>query len=368
MCVDDERANLVVTKHNLGKRFKVYLATSGKKALEILSREFIAVLLTDQRMPGMSGVDLAEQVYRRHPDVIRVIITAYADQEATVDAINRGHVTRFIKKPWTKPELEAVVIECIQNYQNSLALKNMQQRLVNLDRITSLGIMASSIAHDLRQPLSYIEPNLMFLENELEHIRQLLPPDKANVIIGRMEQYLNDATLGAQKLRTFSSSLLTTLSGNSMTRSQVQIRNLLNSVLSITRSTITRKARLKLELPDEDITIYGSEGRLNQLLINLLLNAAQAIETDPAFENLVILRIFPSEMSLIIEVEDTGKGIAEADMDKIFTPMFSTKGDAGSGMGLAICKQIVSEHDGSIEVFSTPGNGTRFKVTLPLPP
>ena len=91
--VDDERANLLVFRHNFSDQFTVLTADNGKEALEILRRENVAVLLTDQRMPSMTGVELAEKVQAAHPEVVRMIVTAYADVHAAIEAINRGQVS-----------------------------------------------------------------------------------------------------------------------------------------------------------------------------------------------------------------------------------------------------------------------------------
>ena len=176
--VDDDHANRVVMKHNLGGDFTLLLADSGAAALEILAREPVAVLLTDQRMPMMSGVELAERVRQIYPEVVRVIITAYSDLDATVDAINRAQVARFIKKPWTREELLAVMRESIQSHYNARLLKRLQEKLGQLDRMTTIAVMGSSIAHDLRQPMTLFTPAVDSLRrsSELQECSFRCPP------------------------------------------------------------------------------------------------------------------------------------------------------------------------------------------------
>ncbi|MBN1946816.1 MAG: hybrid sensor histidine kinase/response regulator [Bradymonadales bacterium] len=363
--VDDEQANRVVMKHNLGKEFTLFLAESGSQALEILERENICVLLADQRMPGMTGVDLVERVRLAYPDIIRVIITAYSDLEATIDAINRGQVSRFVKKPWTREELSAILRESIQSFYNAVLVKRLQDRLMSLDRISAVGIMASSIAHDIRQPLTYIEPNLEMMQRDFQALASLGFPERSEPVVQRMAECLSDAFEGVKMLRVLSHTLLESLSNKPISKSMVDLKEIINGVLAITRSTVTRRARLKLEVPEGEIRLLGSSTRLSQLLINLLLNAVQAVEPGEPLKNQIVLRCQIQGGQIVIEVEDSGKGISPENQERIFNPFFTTKGQTGSGLGLTICKQAVQEHDGTIQLFSTLGKGSLFRVVLP---
>ena len=363
--VDDEKANRVVMKHSIGEDFTLLVAESGEHALKIMEKEFIAVLLADQRMPYMTGVDLAEKVRDLYPEMIRVIITAYSDLEATVDAINRGRVNRFIKKPWIREELVAVMFESVQAYHNSQIIKEIQERLTNLDRITALGIMASAIAHDMRQPLAYVVPAVELLTHDAKQLKELTLDEKATKIFDRMERGLREVTEGVDMLKTVSSSLLDSLNDKQMVTELVFLKEVVKNIVAITHSTVTRRAKFDLDLPRKEVYCYGSSSRLSQLLVNLLLNAVQAIEPGDKTNNKVSLRAGCEGEYILIEVQDTGRGIKEEDKLRIFNPFFSTRGQMGTGLGLTICRQIVDDHDGSIEVFSTPGVGSTFRVRLP---
>jgi len=364
--VDDERANRVVMKHNMGREFTLLMAESADQALQIMSGEPVAVLLADQRMPHVTGVDLAEQVLQRYPDVVRVIITAYSDLEATIDAINRARVNRFIKKPWTREELVAVMMESIRSYHNGQLIKKLQDRLMQLDRVTAVAVMASAIAHDLRQPLAYIEPTLDLLKIDVEYlIGRRLPDLQVRERLGCMKDALGDLGQGVEKFKVISTTLLKSLKNQPVSTDVVDLNQVVQSAVVITRGTLIRRAQFQMELPDEPVSMVASEGRVIQLVVNLLLNAAQAIPQGAVMTNTIGLMLTAAENQVTIAVRDTGCGISPEDREQIFTPFFTTKGPSGSGLGLAICKQIVDEMQGTIDITSAEGEGSVFSITLP---
>src|SRR5687767_10291527 len=103
--VDDEPQNLLTLRYALDDEFTVLTASTGAEAMQVLEQRSIAVLLCDQRMPGMTGVEVCRRARDLRPDVVRIIVTAYADLQAAVDAINQGQVARYVTKPWRNDEL-----------------------------------------------------------------------------------------------------------------------------------------------------------------------------------------------------------------------------------------------------------------------
>jgi signal transduction histidine kinase len=368
--VDDDNANRVVMRHNLGSEFTLLVAESGAEALEVLAREPIAVLLADQRMPGMSGVDLAERALQLYPEVFRVIITAYSDLEATIDAINRGRVSRFIKKPWTREELAAVLHESIQSCHNARIIKDLQQRLSQIDRATTIAVMASAIAHDLRQPMAYLELELGVIRNDVASLvrrRSAVTQGSPELapVVDRLAASVTDMEHGLRKLMVISEAMVASLRNQEAHRARIDLRKVVQSAVTLAQTTVHARAILDVDLPAEEVPLRASEGKLLQLIVNLLLNAAQAIGPGPALNNLVRLQLRSERGGVTLSVDDTGCGIPPERLDQIFVPFFTTKGAQGTGLGLAICKQIVEELAGTISVESTIGRGSRFRVWLP---
>ena len=128
--VDDEPQNLLTFRYALEDRFSVLTAESGSQALDVLSKQEVAVLVCDQRMPGMSGVEVCARARDLRPDVARIIMTAYADLQAAVDAINQGHVFRYLTKPWRADELTSVLDQAVDLVRMRRTIAGLQARVL----------------------------------------------------------------------------------------------------------------------------------------------------------------------------------------------------------------------------------------------
>ncbi|ADY53881.1 response regulator receiver protein [Pseudopedobacter saltans DSM 12145] len=117
--VDDEDNNLISFKANFRMEYKVFTAISGEEALKILEKENIDIIITDQRMPNMTGVEFLEMVIEKNPDPMRILLTGYADMSAVIDAVNRGKIYHYLAKPWDEKEMH----ETIQNAYEALKKK-----------------------------------------------------------------------------------------------------------------------------------------------------------------------------------------------------------------------------------------------------
>ncbi|WP_214073816.1 response regulator [Mucilaginibacter sp. dw_454] len=127
--VDDEENNLFSFKAVFRIKYQVYTAISGEEALKILAEKPIQILITDQRMPAMTGVELLEKVIPLYPDPIRLLLTGYADMNAVVDAINKGQIFHYLTKPWNEEELYMTIDRAYEAYQEKIKLKIENQQL-----------------------------------------------------------------------------------------------------------------------------------------------------------------------------------------------------------------------------------------------
>jgi DNA-binding NtrC family response regulator len=130
LAVDDEPANLRMLERLFHKDYRVLSAFGGQEALEILRREEVALIITDQRMPGMTGTELLKASMQTRPDVAKIILTGYTDPEALIEAINTTRVYKFISKPWEPAKLKEIVDEAIREHRKSLAQKQLLKSLV----------------------------------------------------------------------------------------------------------------------------------------------------------------------------------------------------------------------------------------------
>ena len=363
--VDDDRANLLAFRAIAEPTYEVVVARSGDEALLLISQNpDIAVLMADQRMPGMSGIDLCERVQSSHPDIVRMLVTAYSDLQAAIAAINRGHVSRYLNKPWNSEELLATLRDAVERYRLKATVQELQVRIAQSERLYALGVLTASIGHELRTPLSIVSANVQFAHRALLDAKSSQGTKHHAAALQEVEAALIDAEEGAQRLIDIADSILLSSRSEPGDREPVDLAHVLHSVLRLTRSEATHRARLLIAQSAKP-RIYGSATRVGQVLLNLVLNALQALPDRPIERNEVKLALDERDGRAIVEVADNGIGIESANLAHIFDPFFTTK-KKGTGLGLAISKQIIEEMGGQIQVESRPGHGTRFRISWPL--
>jgi signal transduction histidine kinase len=363
--VDDDESNLVVFQAACGREFEVLTAGSGAQALELMREHPVALLVADQRMPGMTGVDLLERARTEFPDVMRILITAYSDFHDATAAINRGQVHRFLRKPWVIEELRASLAEALLSHRTSQRIKALELRLRETERVYALGVVAAGIAHELRNPITAVATNLSLMREELTHLLQAQPP--ASPLAEALRQVillLADAREGMQRIADITRGVEL-----SQRRRDAENSADLNDVVRLTLASLRGELRLRAQLTCEIETVppvCGSRTKLGQVVLNLLVNALQSLPDRPRTENRVHISLRREGRQARLDVEDNGTGIAEADLERVFDPFFTTKADGGTGLGLAISRRIVEEVNGLIHLTSESGRGTRFSVYLPL--
>ena len=370
--VDDDRANLLAFRAIAEPQYVVVTARSAEEALRILEqRQDFAVLLSDQRMPGLSGIDLSERVHASHPDIERMLVTAYSDLGAAIAAINRGHVGRYLHKPWNTDELLATLRDAVERHRLRVMVQRLQVRISETERMYALGVLTASIGHELRTPLSVVTSSVEYCRQALrQSVAQLgaaLPgasPALAN--LREIDSALSDAADGAQRLLEVVDGINLSARGEAPVRVPVDVSHVVQSVLRLVRGEAVQRAQLAVELQARP-TVAGSATRLGQVLLNLVLNALQAMPTRPMLENQIRVILSEEGKHAVLRVSDNGTGIEPQKLARIFDPFFTTK-LKGTGLGLAISRQIVEELGGEIDVESTVGVGTSFVVRLPLLP
>ena len=150
LAVDDEPANVRMLERLFHKEFNVLTATSGEEALELLNRETVTLIITDQRMPGMSGTDLLRESLRSRPDAIKIILTGYTDIEALIEAINVTRVYKFVSKPWDPIDLKELVHDAVAEHERQTDQKKMLEGLISLVQShPGLFIEETADSHDM---------------------------------------------------------------------------------------------------------------------------------------------------------------------------------------------------------------------------
>lgn len=367
--VDDEPANLVVFTAGLRGAVPVLTAPSGAAALELMRTQEISVLVADQRMPGMSGVDLLDAVRTEFPDTVRILMTAYSDLEAAIDAINRGHIDLYLRKPWEPVELRQVLVGAVERYRAVRWATELERRMRETERIYSLGVIAMGVAHELRGPLTALTMNLELIGDLVGDLVGDLTGDLKGDLKGdltgkeTLEGAIKDSRTSVQALTDIISSV--ELSTRSRTDEDVNFKEVVEFAARSAAGEVRHRGQLKLTVTPV-APIRGSRTRLGQVVLNLLVNAIEAFDPAQRHRNLLNVTLSENDGHALLVVEDNGAGIPADVLGRVFDPFFTTKVDGGTGLGLAISKQIVEELGGKIEVTSLMGKGTAFHVRLPV--
>jgi two-component system, cell cycle sensor histidine kinase and response regulator CckA len=236
--------------------------------------------------------------------------------------------------------------------------KAIQARLTQAERLSALGVLSAGVAHEINNPLAYVVLNLEVLE------RELTKPDGRTTPEALLER-VRQARHGAERVATIVRDLKTFARADGWTRGPVHVESVLESALNVAQSETSKSARVTRRYADVP-AVLGNGARLEQVFLNLVLNAAQAIPEGDAANHEIRIELASDGETVRVEVGDDGVGMTREVLDRIFDPFFTTKPPGvGTGLGLPICRSIVRAHGGELDVHSAPGQGSTFTVILP---
>jgi two-component system, cell cycle sensor histidine kinase and response regulator CckA len=238
--------------------------------------------------------------------------------------------------------------------------KRMEIKLLEADRLTALGVLSAGVAHEINNPLAYVLLNLEYLKRELPKAAN--DPSRIESLMVRVQ----DACHGADRVASIVRDLRTFARGEETARQPVGLENVIEAAVNIAYPEIRTRARLERRYQTVP-AVDGNAGRLEQVFLNLLLNATQAFaEGSEEVDNLIRVTLRAEGDQVVAEVADNGPGIPADLLGRIFDPFFTTKPvGVGTGLGLPICRGIVQTHGGEITVDSKPGAGAVFTLTFP---
>ena len=240
--------------------------------------------------------------------------------------------------------------------------RKLQAQLLLADRMSSLGTLSAGVAHEINNPLAYVIASLDLLAARFPELAARLPADQATFV----DQQLKRAREGTGRVRGIVRDLKSFSRADEETVTATDLRKSLDTSLTLVWNEIKHRARLVKDY-DALPAVRANEARLGQVFINLFVNAAQALpEGDVERNELRVTGRTDALGNAVVEIQDTGCGIAPEHLDRIFEPFFTTKPiGEGTGLGLAICHGIVTSLGGTLSVQSEPGKGTLFRVVLP---
>jgi signal transduction histidine kinase len=352
---------------------------TGVAMSEALDRGGWDVIISDYSMPRFSAPSALALLQRRGLDLPFIIISGTVGDEVAVAAMKAG-AHDFIVKGKLARLLPALARE-LREVKIRAEQKKMREQLIISERMASAGTLAAGIAHEINNPLAVVAANLEFLTSSLA---KLAPAARAFVLdegagdggadwlpwlqgrIAEAEEPLHDAREAIARIRDIVRDVKLFSSSREEKHGPVDVRGVVESSIRMAWNEIRHRAQLQKDYGDVP-PVEANEGRLGQVLLNLLVNAAQAIPEGSAKNNKirVTTRMLPGDR-VAIEVLDTGDGIPAVNLERIFDPFFTTKAiGVGTGLGLAICHRIVTDLGGEMSVESEVGKGSLFRVVLP---
>jgi two-component system sensor histidine kinase/response regulator len=377
--VDDERGNRVVFEQLLAKDFNIKVASDPNEALAILAASDVAVLVTDMRMPVMTGDELLRIVKEKWPQTIRMVVTAFDDVDPILRAINEGLVARYLIKPWVHEEMVQVLRWATEAWTFSRDSAELHRRLLETERLATLGSMAGMLVHDLRQPLMSMMMNIDHL-SELVAAAPVLraaveghvvdPAERQNVLelIEELEPMTNDFKTSADHLNT----MITGLRDLGRPRKEGETPGPADP-LPIVRHAMAVCKQLALSVhasidysgPSQLPRVRMSTTELTQVLINLIANSTQAVAARGSPNGHVSIVARQSQDTLEIQIKDDGVGIPPDVLKRVGTPFFTTRKE-GTGLGLANVQRLVGTAGGRLQIESEVGVGTTVTIRLPI--
>jgi signal transduction histidine kinase len=373
LVVDDERENLNLLENVLAEDYAILKAKDAGSALDLVARQPVDMIISDQRMPDMKGVQLLERVRSTHPDAVRILITAYPDISVAVDAINKGQVKRYISKPFDPEELKVIVRQEFDYYQLQKANRQLNEelgrvvselvranrQLKELDRMKDNFL--ANISHELRTPLV---SSIGYIDLILEGGMGKVPPS--------MEKGLRIAYRNLERLLALIEDLLALARlkhrKEGLELSTFDVRELIDECVQSLRGRSRKKSLdVQVKMPRVLPRVRADERRVHSVITNVLSNAEKFTPDDASIR----ISVTRGRGRLTVRVVDNGIGVP-AGMDQSDFPSFKSSDDVrsrrfgGMGIGLSLAQQVLKMHGCSITLEPAKEAGACVTFDLPL--
>ena len=327
LIVDDEVDVLESLRHQFHRAYRVLTAATGKAAIDLLHENEVHLILSDQRMPGMSGDVFLSQARRLQPDAIRMLFTGYADIQAVINAVNEGHIFRYILKPWDTNELEGIIREAAQKYdlltERKELIAELQEANVRLTRAND----------DLARAAELLHAQVQRFETLLTDLLEISRYDAGSVQL----EY-----------------------------EPTSLAHLAEDVIASMQQLADQHGTdVRLVAPGGYSPVDMDPRRVRRIVRNLLGNAIEHGEGRP-----IVVTVDSNQRAVAIGVRDYGLGMNAADAERVFDRFWRADPSrkrtiGGTGLGLSIALGDAKLHGGTLAVWSDLGRGTNFVLTLP---
>jgi hypothetical protein len=350
--IDDEQNNLNAFKATFRFDFTILTALGANQAYEQLAMHpDVSVILCDQRMPEKTGTEFFAEIREKYPAPVRMLITGYADIQAVIDAVNDGHIFRYIKKPWTDTDIQSAIEEAYTYYITSsqLAARNKELQVA----YDELGKFTYSITHHIRGPLLSVLGALDIAKSmdNFKELREIL--DMMESAVRKLDEFIKNTHE------------YYALKSSSLVMEQIDFNKVLKDVSELFRIG-GKLDNIRFSYSVAQHATFLSDEIAIKIILNNLLSNAFKYQRREAEDKFVDIQVTVADNTAVITVKDNGIGIPADQIEHIFTMFYrATSQESGSGFGLYNVKDALSKLKGTIEVTSKVDEGTIFKVVLP---
>ena len=357
LCVDDEPHVVEALALQLRKRFLVSTSTSPRAVIEkIKAGESWDAIVSDLRMPDVSGVDLLREVRQLAPSTARILLTGYGDFSSAVAAVNEAAVHRFLTKPCKPDQLTTAIDEAL----TAVAEATHKEIDAKVGKLATLGTMAGSIGHEVGNLVNALNGSIALVRANVE--RGTLPSAEEMVVLETVKQRIGEHASHLKNLAKPKPMKLERLDLDELARTAVRLLEV---------AGILRGLEVRYVPPLAPVHAVVDHSSLEGVVVNLLKNASEAVheraekEDDFDWSGRLTVSVTVDGPNATIAVEDNGCGMAPEIRKRVFESFFTTKAPGkGTGLGLSIASQTMKSLGGTIGVESEPNEFTRFTLTM----
>jgi two-component system probable response regulator PhcQ len=375
--VDDEEKSLKYFARAFEEHFRILTAPNAQEGLKVLeqNQDGIAILMTDQRMPGEKGTWLLEKARQLRPRIIRILATAYSDMDAAIAAVNTGAIYKYVTKPWDPPQLETTLKRgleffIVQRERDNLLKEKMSvlHNIMIADRIVSMGLLAAGLSHHIRNSLVAVKTFLDLapakLKEESIDLDGLRNPEFWKDYYHNVQGQIEKINGMLKDLWSVSEERATQF------KDQVRLHEVVAAALSRVGDALAAKGlRVENTVPDSIPVMSVDKFKFERLFELLFKDEAVSLPAGSVIA--VSARSKPGDSNdkaeIQIELKDNGPGLPKEALRLIFDP-FTLRSDSPLeyGINLMAVYFIVHHHGGRIAATSDPGQGTTFQISMPV--
>lgn len=372
--VDDEEKSLKSFARAFEDEFRIYTATNAQDGAKLLVEKQgdIAVLMTDQRMPGEKGTWLLERARETSPETLRILVTAFAEFKDAVAAINDGGIYHYVNKPWDPAQLEGILKRAIEFFliqrERDQLMKEKMEALRNLmvaDRLVSLGMLAAGLSHHIRNALVTVKTFLDLAPNMMQE-------EKADPKTIRNQEfwggYHRSVLAQIEKINNLLKDLWAASEKPAAHFDQVKLRTVVSEALEGLKDAFAaKKIQLENHIDDSLPVMTADKAKVHRLFELLLKEELTSLPAGARITFTADIANDGAKPEIRIQIKDDGPGLSQDSVQFLFDP-FMVRADAPSeyGIHLMACFFIIHHHGGRIEAASHQGQGTTFTLHLPV--